>query len=487
MAQNPYQMDPFLAQGFSNLTKALIGDPETDYQVARTNRVNTLLPLEQAQLEAAAAADKSLAGQRDQETADLVALNNALNTLANDPIVSAAFIEPLGLPKTTPYGQPINIDPAVTGAMLRAILQGGNPDQRATALDTVGGGGARRQAEDFILGGSNDQAARGALLLDPTGGQYQNPGFALQELNENIRLGAKESEDDLTASKFETTTRYGVGGQGERDAKIDSDTKIKIAEIKQEATKEWKKAVADITTASAEEIAKIEDSFQREELKQNQARLKNESIYKQYITINDEMIVSPELGKELGISPNTDGKYTMSFGNTESMIEVEIENPNGQNTIVKVAPENIEKLNPITKNGKLVIPENHNFNAATPKENRENLNKFNSAFERDAKNYSALGELPGSAIAKIRDIAFQNLEADMADGKTYDEAYRESVLPILQSPNIKVGAGFFGRGGFSFPEYFYNATRNNPVALKSVATSMGYTNDQVEALVNFNN
>ena len=38
-------MDPFLAQGFSNLTKALIGDPETDYQVARTNRVNTLLPL----------------------------------------------------------------------------------------------------------------------------------------------------------------------------------------------------------------------------------------------------------------------------------------------------------------------------------------------------------------------------------------------------------------------------------------------------------
>ena len=66
MAQNPYQMDPFLAQGFSNLTKALIGDPETDYQVARTNRVNTLLPLEQAQLEAAAAADKSLAGQRDR-------------------------------------------------------------------------------------------------------------------------------------------------------------------------------------------------------------------------------------------------------------------------------------------------------------------------------------------------------------------------------------------------------------------------------------
>ena len=50
--QNPYQMDPFLAQGFSSLTKALIGDAETDYQVARTNRVNELLPLEKRQIEA---------------------------------------------------------------------------------------------------------------------------------------------------------------------------------------------------------------------------------------------------------------------------------------------------------------------------------------------------------------------------------------------------------------------------------------------------
>ena len=49
--QNPYQMDPLLAQGFSNLTKALIGDPETDYQVARTG------PPVQAERAAAATAN----------------------------------------------------------------------------------------------------------------------------------------------------------------------------------------------------------------------------------------------------------------------------------------------------------------------------------------------------------------------------------------------------------------------------------------------
>ena len=73
--QNPYQMDPLLAQGFSNLTKALIGDPETDYQVARTNRVNELLPLEKQQMQAqiggtnaSAAAARALETLRQAQT-----------------------------------------------------------------------------------------------------------------------------------------------------------------------------------------------------------------------------------------------------------------------------------------------------------------------------------------------------------------------------------------------------------------------------------
>jgi hypothetical protein len=68
-------MDPLLAQGFSNLTKALIGDPETDYQVARTNRVNELLPLEKQQIQAqiggtnaSAAAARALETLRQAQT-----------------------------------------------------------------------------------------------------------------------------------------------------------------------------------------------------------------------------------------------------------------------------------------------------------------------------------------------------------------------------------------------------------------------------------
>ena len=68
-------MDPMLAQGFSSLTKALIGDPETDYQVARTNRVNELLPLEKQQMQAqiggsnaSAAAARALETLRQSQT-----------------------------------------------------------------------------------------------------------------------------------------------------------------------------------------------------------------------------------------------------------------------------------------------------------------------------------------------------------------------------------------------------------------------------------
>jgi len=486
MARNPYQMDPFLAQGFSNLTKALIGDAETDYQVSRTNRVNTLLPYEQAQLKAATDKDNAQAGVFGQEAADLAAMNDALTILANDPIVSQAFIEPLGLPKTTQYGQPINVDPEVTGAMLRAILQGGNPDQRATALNTVGGGRAQRAAEDFILSGNSTEAGRGSLLLHG-GNKFNDPDFADRELQGNLDLGALISADDLAADKFSTTQQFGVGGQGDRNTKAKIDGERSVAKIKADAQKEWEEAVQELKNKSALEIAKIGDETARYDIDQSTKRLKDENIYKQYITVNGEMIVSPELGQKLGIKPDPNtNKYTMSFGNTESMIEVEIENPGGTPTTVKIAPENIEKLKPVTRNGKLVIPDGHNFNAATPEQNRENLTKFNTSFEKDIKNYTALGELPGSALVKVREYAYNNLNLDIADGKTYDQAYAESVLPILQSGNITVDMGFM-KGEFLFPEYFYNATRNNPTKLKTTASEMGYSNEQAEALVNYQN
>jgi len=480
MAQNPYQMDPFLAQGFSNLTKALIGDPETDYQVARTNRVNTLLPFEQAQLEASAAKDNSLSGKYDQETADLLAMSDALNLLASDSTIAQAFIDPLGLPKTTPYGQPINIDPAVTGAMVRAILQGGNPDQRASALNTVGGGKAQRAAEKYILSGNSSEAGRGALLLHG-GNKFNDPDFADRELQGNLDLGALISADDLEADKFSTTQQFGVGGQGDRDAKIDSDTKIKISEIEQEARTEWEKAVADITTASAETIAKIEDTFKRDELKKNQERLKNENIYKQYITINDEMIVSPELAKKLNIKPNTDGKYTMSFGTTESMIEVEIENPNGTPTIVKIAPENISKLNPVSRGGKLIIPVGHKFNTLDPKNTEGRIGlidqEINSAVES-----GLFEDVPSAVMRKI-----QSNFTTAAENRDVEDVLRLMRRQLSETYNGETAVTIREGSNFDVPAYIINflVQPNANLDPNIITETYGFSLNQANRIINF--
>ena len=73
------------------------------------------------------------------------------------------------------------------GNIARTLFGGGTStaNQVASALDTLGGAGNSRLAESMILRGDNNQAQRGALMMAPQGGQYQNPGFAMDELRTN--------------------------------------------------------------------------------------------------------------------------------------------------------------------------------------------------------------------------------------------------------------------------------------------------------------
>ena len=483
MAQNPYQMDPFLAQGFSNLTKALIGDPETDYQVARTNRVKTLLPYEQAQLEAAAAADTSLAGQRDQETAGLVALNEALKILESDPTVSQAFIEPLGLAKTTPYGQPINIDPSVTGAMLRAILQGGNPDQRATALDTVGGGRARRFAERQILTGNADEIFRGSRLLSPAGtSANQNPAYPQMQLDNLYDIANLESKDDLAADKYEDKLRYDEGGQGDRDTAANNKGLKDVAQIKADAEKEWQEAVQELKNKSEKELAQIKDETARYDIDQSNKRLKEESIYKQYITVNGEMIVSPELGQELGIQPDpTTNKYTMSFGTTESMIEVEIENPGGKPTIVKIAPENIEKLNPVSRGGKLIIPVGHKFNTLDPKNTESRIGLIDQEIN-GAVESGLFEDVPSAVMRKI-----QSNFTTAAENRDVEDVLRLMRRQLSETFNGETAVTIREGSNFDVPAYIINflVQPNANLDPNIITKTYGFSLNQANRIINF--
>ena len=58
-----------------------------------------------------------------------------------------------------------------------ALGKYGNADQMTSAFGNIGQGADNSLARSMILSGSDDEAGRGALMLSPGGGKYQNPGL----------------------------------------------------------------------------------------------------------------------------------------------------------------------------------------------------------------------------------------------------------------------------------------------------------------------
>ena len=152
-------MDPLLAQGFSNLTKALIGDPETDYQVARTgyqneqtNRLKALLPFEtkslaaqEAQRLAAAAASTAQGGMYDQKTTDLQTDAANLLALSQSPELVGVAASMFNL------GEGANLSPEVGQSLLYRLFQEGDANSIASALATMGEGQDFNTARGVVL------------------------------------------------------------------------------------------------------------------------------------------------------------------------------------------------------------------------------------------------------------------------------------------------------------------------------------------------
>ena len=483
MAQNPYQMDPFLAQGFSNLTKALIGDPETDYQVSRTNRINTLLPYEQAQLQAAAAADNSLAGQRDAETADILKLAADLQLLSENPLLANAATAPFNLPLDETTGLPQQIDPEAASALLRYSLSGGDPDDRVDAMSTIGEARALNAARRAILTGDDDAIFRGSRLLDPTGANpNQDPAYAKMQLDNLFKIANMESQDDLAGEKNEDNLRFGKGGQGDRDTEANNKGLKDVAQIKADAEKEWQEAVQELKNKSALEIAKIEDETKRYDIDQSQKRLKDENVFKQYMTINGEMIVSPELAKILNIKPDSvTNKYTLSMGNTEDMIEVEIENPGGTPTKVNIAPQNIEKLKPVTKNGKLVIPDGHKFNTLDPKNTKGRIDLIDQEIN-GAVESGLFAEVPSAVMRKI-----QSNFTTAAENRDVEDVLRLMRRQLSETYKGETAVTITEGFNFDVPAYIINflVQPNANLDPNIITNTYGFSLDQANKIIRF--
>ena len=229
---NPYAMDPSIMRGVSNLTRALLGSASDDAASARARYYDK-------QTEGQELKNTGLSEQLDaQRTASQGNIfQNALANSLGAALNNGNLIEqplPGGPQQSVPFlpNQNQMSQEDVTnqlGALARSMFGDGtgNPNQLSQMLDNIAGAGASRMAESMILGGSPDQAQRGALMMAPQGGQFQNPDFA----------GKKLAAEQATEQR-QDNMQYGIGGQGDRDTQAQEETDLKVGMDKNRVTRE---------------------------------------------------------------------------------------------------------------------------------------------------------------------------------------------------------------------------------------------------------
>lgn len=467
--RNPYALDPNLMQGFSNLTRALIGSASDDAALARAK----------ASEATARYRDSQTAGQ-NQDNEMAASLYAAGNALATDPAFQSQIAQALGLDTLAsgfmgppaPGQMRLGTDNA-TNMARTALGKYGNADQMTSAFNNVGQGADNSLARSMILEGTPSEARRGFQMLGNTPGKYFDEGFAGLELSTNdatnrrdddldYNLGVykvdTESSDtqrgqDITSADnryatdaAETTKRrsddlqYGEGGQGDRN------NTARDAWERYKADRDYDAKVYDTDT---------DDTFARWKHDNRDIEIAVEP--------GKQIVVNPEAGKKLGIQPDASGLYVLDGGPKPGAI------------IVKVGKEDVylteadAKALGIKKNdaGQYVIPGKPELapkgsggsgssGGANVKGagNTLDMTRYQEQFKKDVTAYINMEEtpLPGHAIGAMNTISEQMIRADLADNEDLDvnAAYSQNVIPMLSAGAYTITEG----RNFNVPNYF---------------------------------
>lgn len=469
--QNPYMMDPLLAQGFSNLTKALIGDPETDYQVSRTgyqdaqtNRLNKLVPFEIESEKGLANQRNSTAGNQaaqgkyyNAQTAEQLALTDAANTLSSDVAFQGAAAAVLGLPEGS------KLTPEALQALALTAIGGGNPSQRANALEAIGAGGQNRAAGDFILNGTDDQAQRGALFKAPSGGQYQNPAFAAEALQANNQTDIEQT---------------GITAQATVDA----------AAINANATKAYQNYRSDLQYG-------VGGSADREgQRKTTQAKWEhNNATLEINVEPGKQVVLSPAAGERLGLEPNDEGLYVLDGGPKPGSIVVKVGEEDVYLTEADATALGIEKNDA----GTYMIPgrpkPGGGSSASPTSRTTQATQNLTEEMYADLTGFlkeripASLGDLPNNVQVGTENYIINQVDNFIGKNPNtpYMDAYNKVGAPIVSGGLVELGNNNLLRSNIKVPSFFDEKWKSAAAKVGKPVTNGGdpYTRDQlVEAI-----
>jgi hypothetical protein len=521
-SRNPYQLDPYFASGLQNLTNALIGNPETDYQVARTkytdaqtNEINELLPFKKDQytadigrLNATASNQTAQAGNWNAKTAQTEALNSAATTLSQDPVFQSIASAILGIPE----GQ--SLSPEASAAYALSLVSGGNPDQRANALETIGRGKNNRLAESMILSGDDDQAQLGALYFAPQGGEFQNPGFAEDKVEATL-------DKDRDVAKIQAGADVDVANVNKSSAievaKIQTTSAEQIAADDREYEKGWREYAADADADAKRDVANTQSA-------QDQRRLEAEIQWREEnnIVVDDNLMVfSPEAGKKYGITSyieTGEGTKVLAIdtsaatGNGPRKLKVRI-----GDEIVHIEQQYADKMPIEEVNGELVWTPGGSTQTPSGSGNptsrtnmvmqnltEENVSDLSSTIK---DRMVALEGLPPNVMMGVSDQIIKDIDAAIGKAKAngrellVQEAYNQIASPVINSGVIELGRMNPAVSNIVVPQ-FYNEkwarmgqtvgnTINGEVfteenyrnAIRNNAKALGYNDRQIKQIL----
>ena len=349
--RNPYAMDPNLARGISNLTRALIGSAADDAALARGRASDALARKYDSETEGQ--------GIKNRRATDL----SAAIAEASDPngVLAQSILESQGLqlgefggviqkvmPDGPQWSVPMNANQRNVssadqlknvGGLTRAFFGDGtyNPTQFAGGLQSIQNTIARNLATTLAQG-SDDQRRQAMTLMGKSPGQYFDSGVAQrgQDLTDatarrgqDIDSNDKRRGQDVTA----TTARRGqdvTATTARRGQDIDSTDKRRGQDI-DSADKRRGQDITDTTNRRGQDLDSA-DKRRGQDIDDKTTRWKhNNRTVSMTVEPGKQIVLDPQTGRMLGIEPTmvTDGgetkeMYVLDGGPAPGKIKVSV-------------------------------------------------------------------------------------------------------------------------------------------------------------------
>ena len=409
----------------------------------------------------------------EQDTAQKRMQNTARNALIAQPGFQNVIAKAMGLDTLSPgfMGPPSSSQirtgtPTAQNLAQTFLGTGGNAQQMANAANLFGEGGANRLAESMILGGSDKQAQRGALLKAPQGGQFQNPGFATQKLRTDDATARRDDDLDYDAEIKRDRLRFGVGGQGDRDTEAQEATKVENNK-RDQATVRYKhdnrtidlkvepgkQIVVDPTTARKLGIPKINDP----DSQYNGLHVLDGGRKPGDVVVKvgrEDVFMDEATAKAIGAEKNEDGQYVIKGAGYEK--DASTRGSSGGDG---------------------------------GEEDALDLTRYNTEWRDTVKFYPDFENVPNHAESAMKRMITAQIKRDMKPesaggrGMTYTEAYAANA-------DIMVGAGAYEvttGSNFFVPKYYFDGfatggQRNLPqgAIVNFFRSNLGYSQDQAK-------